>query len=170
MAETAVIPAAETSTEQADAFSAEREAQFMEIAAEIEGGEPEVAAEVATDAAPAADVASAEKETPIEQADGAEPDPLADAKPFTYTVERDARPFEGIQVLADKDGTLQGAIVEPAAIAKLQDRLQRADFLEAQDKQRWDEVKQYREITFKGSDGVEHKGLAAVEQYATENA
>lgn len=130
----------------------------------------------AADDAPAADPALATDAKPDAQADGAaakkedEPDPLANAQPFTYTVDKEARPFEGIRVLADANGAVQGAIVDPTAIGKLQDRLQRADFLESQDKQRWEKMREYEGITFKGNDGVEHKGLAAVEQYATENA
>lgn len=175
---------AESFADSHAAFAADREAQFLELAAEIpdEGGEaPAVEAAPAPDAAaaPAKDETPALDAKPDAQADGAaaktepvvtdEPDPLANAKPFTYTVDREARPFEGIRVLADKDGKIEGAIVEPQAIQKLQDRLQRADFLEGQDKARYEKMREFESVTFKVGD-VEHKGMAAVEQFATENA
>lgn len=111
--------------------------------------------------------------TPEPQADGApvvEEDPLKDAKPLDYTVDGTPKSYDGIKVLADKDGTIQGGIIPPESLKDVQYRLQRGEYLETQNKALYGKTQELERITFKGPDGTEHRGMAAVQQYATENA
>lgn len=129
-----------------------------------------------------ADTGEAKPETPVveapvtePQADGAEakveePDPLKDAKALDYTVDGTAKSYDGIKILADKDGTIQGGIIAPESIKDVQYRLQRGEYLETQNKSLYGKVQEFERVAFKLPDGTEHRGLAAVQQYATENA
>lgn len=167
------------------AFAADREAQFLELAAEIpdEGGEApavEAAPVEGAPATPAKDETPAADAKPDAQADGAaakteavvtdEPDPLANAKPFDYTVDGAAKVYDGIKVLADKDGTIQGGIISPEAMKDVQYRFQRGEYLESQNKALYGKAQEFERVTFKDASGTEHKGMAAVQQYAVENA
>lgn len=177
MADTAAptaIPSADSTAEMGNAFREDREAQFLELVNALPPGENE--GDEAVESAPSAEAPTAEEAAPAEEpapvestAIVEEPDPLATAKPFSYTVDGAPKAYDGIRVLIDKDGKEQGGIIPAEAMQAVRDAFQRRDFLEAQDKARWEKMREYEAITFKQGD-VEHKGLAAVEQYATENA
>ena len=108
---------------------------------------------------------------PVADTTPEEPDPLANAKPFDYTVDGQSKVYDGIKVLSDKDGNLQGAIIEPAALKDVQYRIQRGEYLEGQNKALYEQTKAFDAITFTDrATNQQLKGLAAVESYVVENA
>lgn len=104
-------------------------------------------------------------ETPVVE------DPLKDAKPFDYTVDGQAKIYGGIKVLSDKDGNVQGGIIQPEALKDVQYRLQRGEYLEGQNKSLYEQTRAFDAITFTDrATNTELKGIAAAERYVTENA
>lgn len=106
-----------------------------------EGAEP--AAELA--GSPPADAAAA---TP----DQAAPNPTdddwkKDATPLTYTVDGQARAFDGIQVLKDADGKPLGGIVAPESIAEIEQRLADRDHLIEQRQAQYEKAQEWERLT-----------------------
>jgi hypothetical protein len=98
-------------------------------------------------------------------------DPLKDAVPFTYTVDGAEKAYDGIKLLKDAEGNVQGGVVPTASIKDLQYRLQRGDYLETQNKSLYEQTKAYDAVTFTDrATNTELKGMQAVERYVTENA
>lgn len=106
-----------------------------------EGAEP--AAELA--GSPPADAAAA---TP----DQAAPNPTdddwkKDATPLGYTVDGQARSVEGIQILKDAAGQPIGAIVDPAFVPELQQRLADRDHLLEQRQAQYEKTQEWERLT-----------------------
>lgn len=168
-----------TFTDTASAYAEDRESQSAEALASIEADladesplEDEGEAEGEEGEAPAPKEGEAEVEAakPVKQEEAAEYDSLANAKPINYTVDGQSKSYDGIRVLSDKDGTIQGGIIPAEAMKDVQYRLQRGEYLETQNKTLYNQTQALDHVTFKMGDGQEVKGMAAVEQFAIENA
>ena len=79
---------------------------------------------------------------PEHPASTSDPDPLEGATPLPYTVNGQARTFDGVTVL--KDG---GAIVDPEALPKLAQRLAERDHLYEQNQQRHTDYQALEKLT-----------------------
>lgn len=94
-----------------------------------------------------------------------EPDPLASATPFTYTVNGESRAFDGIKVLGE-----HGAIIDsPEALALLQRRLGERDHLFEQNREQYQRQQEYERLSewrVPGPDGKEQV-LSGVEGLTT---
>lgn len=81
---------------------------------------------------------------------------LKDAKPLPYTVDGEEKSFEGITYL----GPDRGAFITPENLAKVQDRLQQADRLYAQDQARYRDTQQLK---------AEHQALTKLTEWSYTN-
>ena len=151
-----------------DAYAEDREARFLETLAE----DDEIALDEPGEAAEPAEATETQAEEPEagEATPEAAADPLADATPFRYTVDGQERTFDGIRVLAGPDGQPLGGVIPADQMRVVQDRLQRADFLEAQDKARWEKMRDYETIEVKTHTGEALTGMAAVQHALAEHA
>lgn len=148
--------------EDDDALDAELDAKHGAV---VSDDGPESPAEIAAPETPVPDPAEAPATEPT-----AEVDPLANAKPFEYTVNGEAKSYDGIKVLSNPDGSIQGAIIPAESIKDVQYRLQRQEYLETQNKALYDRVQDFDRVAFTAPDGKEYAGLDAVQQLTTEHA
>lgn len=162
----ATTPPAESFTETSNAFAEDREQRFIELASEIPDDDaPEtqaaaverssVARDLDSDDDPAASPAPASTATQATPAAAQETpadsdDPLTGAVPFTYTVNGQAKPYDGIQEIPG-----HGAIVSKEALTGLRDTIQRSEHATEANKQLYQTVQQYESFEFKGQKGAQ---------------
>ena len=123
-------------TEQPDAAGAspaERPAQPDDPPAAPEGVETTERAD-----APSADADALAPDAPSPDED----DPLAAATPFTYTVNGESRPFDGIKVLG-----AAGAVVTPEALTLLERRLGERDSLFEQNRAQFEKTAELERLS-----------------------
>jgi hypothetical protein len=109
-----------------------------------ETASPEPTAEPATEAATEATTTEPAKATEPDASaptDETEADPLANATPLTYTVDGQAKTFEGAYVVPDL-----GAVIPTDKLTQLQDRLQQADRLRGVNQQLYDQVQTFERL------------------------
>lgn len=104
--------------------------------------------------------------TPEEAAEIEQAEPDAEAvqetveQPFTYTVDGQAKAYDGITVYTKPDGTIDRGVIAGDKIKDVQYRLQRGDYLEGQNTHLYGQVKQFEAVG----------GMQKVQDMAVENA